>query len=210
MLERFGESSINILDLNGKRWIKAADCAKALDYKNYRHTVSAFIESNKELLGEGVSKIDTPSKGGNQETWYFDEKGLIAFLIKTNQPKAIPFQKWAVSVLAEKVKEKTKEKQITLRSKSKKVRVEFTDTLKAHGYKQPHEYIQTTYMMKTRLGIDKNRPKNDLSPWELCRVVLAEVLSTARLEVSSASGYNQCKPLIESSTSEILKIDVEA
>lgn len=210
MLERFGESRITILEINGKRWIKASDCAKALDYKNYRTTVSAFIESNKELLGEGVHKICTPSKRGNQETWYFDEKGLIAFLIKTNQPKAISFQKWAVCVLAEKVKEKVKEKQTTLRIKSKKIRVDFTDTLKEHGYKQPYEYIQTTYMMKTRLGIDKNRPKNNLSTWELCRVALAEVLSTARLEDSNANGYQECKPLIESSTVEILKLGMEA
>lgn len=209
-IERFGESRISIIDIDGKKWIRASDCAKVLDYKNYRSTVSNFVETNKGLLEGGVQKLYTPSKSGDQETWYFNEMGLIAFLIKTNQPKAIQFQKWAVGVLSREVKKEISNKETDLRKKSKKVRVEFTDTLKSHGYKSPHEYIQTTYTMKTKLGIDKHRPKNDLSPWELCKVAMSEMLSTVRIEDSNANGYYECKPIIQISTENIASIPEKA
>ena len=153
LVERFGESRISIIDIDGEKWIRASDCAKVLDYKNYRSTVSNFVETNKELLEGGVQKLYTPSKSGDQETWYFNDRGLIAFLIKTNQPKAIQFQKWAVNILSKEAKKEVFNKETDLRKKSKKVRVEFTDTLKAHGYKSPHEYIQTTYTIVFLMGL---------------------------------------------------------
>ena len=116
LVERFGESRISIIDIDGEKWIRASDCAKVLDYKNYRSTVSNFVETNKELLEGGVQKLYTPSKSGDQETWYFNDRGLIAFLIKTNQPKAIQFQKWAVGVLSREVKKEAMD--WTLRTKA--------------------------------------------------------------------------------------------
>jgi prophage antirepressor-like protein len=206
MIERFGESKIHIIDADGEKWINAADCAKALDYKNYREAVSQFILSNQSLLDTCVRKMRTQVSGQGRESWHFNERGLIAFLVKTNQPKAIPFQKWAIDVLAKEIKKKV-EGYTELRAKSKKIRVEFTDTLKAHGYQLPKEYIQTTYFMKTRLGIDKHRPKNDLSVWELCKVSMAETLSMANLALTEADGYHECKPVIEKSSDVVASIE---
>lgn len=211
LAERFGESRITFLEIDGEKWIKAADCAKALDYKNYKTTVSQFIETNKELLGSTVQNICTVAcDGKKRDQWFFNENGLIAFLIKTNKPKAVPFQRWAIDVLSKELEKTIKNKETDLRKKSKKIRIEFTDTLKAHGYRKPGEYIQTTYLMKTKLGIDKNRPKNDLTAWELCRVAMSEMLSTVRLESSNADGYYECKPIIQASTENIAGIPEKA
>lgn len=211
LIEKFGESTIHIIEVDGEKLIKASDCAKALDYKNYRVAVNSFLESNYDLLNGCVRKIRTQSRHDRQmrEQWYFNEKGLIAFLIKTNQPKAIEFQKWAINILAREVKKAVEEKEIRygmIRAKSKKVRVEFTEILRDHGYKKPHEYIQTTYFMKTKLGIDKHRPKNELSPWELCKVTMAEILSITRLADSEADGYHDCKPLIGEASDQVSMI----
>lgn len=205
IIERFGESRIHLIEIDGQKLINAADCAKALDYKNYRSAIYQFIETNKELLETCVCKIRTQSRGDRQsrEQWFFNEKGLIAFLIKTNQPKAFKFQKWALDILATEVKKVVNSEYSTLRKKTKKIRVEFTDVLKDRGYEKRHEYIQTTYLMKTTLGIDKNRPKNDLSVWELCKVAMSEILSTARPSGSEAEGYKECIPIIYDSTKDI-------
>jgi ribosomal protein S8 len=95
----------------------------------------------------------------------------------------------------------------TARLKSKKVRVEFTDTLKEHGYTKRKEYIETTYMMKTRLGINKYTPKNDLDIWELIKIQTSELVATARLGESDAHGFKEVLPIVGKSVDTVSKID---
>lgn len=205
----FSESELKIIEVDGQRWISAIDVARALDYKNPSVAVSEFISNNAEILESCLRKFRRQYDSGSKENWFFNSRGLMAFLVKSNRQKAIPFQKWAIEVLDNEIKKKFAERDEnykTARLKSKRVRVQFTDTLKAHGYEAPKDYIMTTYMMKTRLGIEKHRPKNDLDIWELCQISMVETLSTYRLSESSANSVSESVPIIANATSDVAKI----
>lgn len=77
------------------------------------------------------------------------------------------------------------------RQKSIDARNNFTDTLKAHGYTQPHEYIQTTVQMKKPFGITTK--KDQMSKRELTLITAAEYAATALLE--DEQGYAQVNPI---------------
>jgi len=190
----FGESDIRIIDDGGRRWIAASDVARALEYKNPAVAVSDFINGNGELLEGHVEKF---SMGQGKHNWFFDEHALIAYLVKTNQPKAVPFQKWAIDVLSKKIKETNSDQYTTIRFKSKKIRNDFTGVLKDHGISKPVEYIKLTYQTKRGLGIDPNKKKNDCDLWELCKISMAEMLSLYEIESKHPQGYDQISPLVK-------------
>lgn len=77
------------------------------------------------------------------------------------------------------------------RQKSIDARNNFTDTLKAHGYTQPHEYIQTTVQMKKPFGITVK--KDQMSKRELTLITAAEYAATALLD--DEQGYAQVNPI---------------
>jgi len=87
-----------------------------------------------------------------------------------------------------------------LRDKSKEVRLKFTDTLKEHGYKSPHEYIQTTKQMKEGLGIDGKKKKAECDDIEVMKIQTAEMLARTKIMIENANGYKTVNPLcVESS-----------
>jgi len=193
----FGESRIRFVEKDGERWICANDCASVLEYANPKDAIVKFVNGNTELLEGKVSKFHTLlSTGRNQSQWYFNEQGLIMFLIKTGMPKAIPFQKWAVNVLHDAIKKLDIPVDKTLRLKSKKTRCDFTDTLKEHGISKPYEYIQLTYSTKKTLGIDVNKKKNNCNPLELCQIMMTETLSMYEIEANNLNGYYNIKPAV--------------
>lgn len=78
-----------------------------------------------------------------------------------------------------------------IRTKSKKVRNQFTETLKNHGYTKQYEYINTTKSMKKELGITAK--KDDMSLQELAAVSASEWLSMAML--TDERGYHEVNPV---------------
>jgi hypothetical protein len=76
------------------------------------------------------------------------------------------------------------------RDKSKRIRYQFTDTLKNHGYDAPHQYIQTTLQMKKALGIAAK--KDSIGTRELKRIQAAEAL--ADLAIGDESGFYEVNP----------------
>lgn len=91
-----------------------------------------------------------------------------------------------------------------LREKSKKVRNEFTDTLKEHGYTKPHEYIQTTTQMKSILGIEHK--KDEMDSDELSLILASEAVSRVAINRSKANGFYKVNPLCIKSTMAIENI----
>lgn len=78
-----------------------------------------------------------------------------------------------------------------IRTKSKKVRNQFTETLKNHGYTKQYEYINTTKAMKKELGITAK--KDDMTLQELASVSASEWLSMAML--TDERGYHEVNPV---------------
>jgi ribosomal protein S8 len=138
--------------------------------------------------------------GGKQKNTMFNIKGVIAFCMLSNQKEAITFQRWADSVLEREITNINDENTSDIRIIAKKKRLEFTDTLKEHGYKSPHEYIQTTKQMKEGLGIDGKKKKAECDDIEVMKIQTAEMLARTKIMIENANGYKSVNPLcVESS-----------
>jgi phage anti-repressor protein len=88
---------------------------------------------------------------------------------------------------------------IETRDKSKKVRNMFTGVLQNHGIEKPTEFRDITFGMKNTLNIKAK--KNDMDETELQKILLAETLSSLRLNQLNADGFYEVNPIcIESST----------
>jgi phage anti-repressor protein len=88
---------------------------------------------------------------------------------------------------------------IETRDKSKKVRNMFTGVLQNHGIEKPTEFRDITFGMKNTLNIKAK--KNDMDETELQKILLAETLSSIRLNQLNADGFYEVNPIcIESST----------
>lgn len=76
------------------------------------------------------------------------------------------------------------------RQKAIEVRNNFTDELKDHGYKEPHEYIQTTKQMKETLSI--SHKKDEMTERELKAVRTSEALASLLFE--DEYGFGEVNP----------------
>lgn len=207
--EFFGESKVRIVfDDDAGKWMCATDIARALEYRNPKIAVQDFMRANQELLKGSVCQIRTGRSGGNG-MWYFAQNAIMAFLVKTNQPKAVEFQKWAVQVLVDAARKATMGKtEKTLRLRSRQTRNHFTDAAKAHGASKPGHYIELTYKTKVGLGIDKNKRKTECNLLELCRIDLAETLSIYGMEAFNPQGYHEIAPIVEDASKTAAAIPI--
>lgn len=80
-----------------------------------------------------------------------------------------------------------------LRDKSKRVRNEFTDTLKDHGCSQPHHFINITGDMKETIGIPRHIKKDQFTVRGLRAITACEALASLQLDIHNANGYNSCR-----------------
>ncbi len=98
-LASFNGQNLTIVDLHGERWIPGEDIGRALEYSEPRIAVDKIFQRNDELFSEYSAVTKLVTAGGTQETRVYNEEGVIAICLKSNQPKAIAFQRWAVRTL---------------------------------------------------------------------------------------------------------------
>jgi hypothetical protein len=205
-IELFENKQIRKIIKNGESWISAIDVAYALEYSNPSVTISQTIQKykdrfNKYSLINKTLIYDKNGKSVRKETLYLNLKGVIAFCMISKQPKAVPFQRWADGVIEKEISNINPD----IRLIAKKRRLDFTDQLKAHGYKAPHEYIQTTRQMKAALNIDPSKQKKECDLIEVMKIATAEMLSYTKLAISEAIGYHEVNPVCVKSSEEIRK-----
>ncbi|MCP5197332.1 MAG: Bro-N domain-containing protein [Gammaproteobacteria bacterium] len=81
-------SSIRVVEIDGELWFVAKDVAEALEYVwNGTECVRHVPEKWR-----GVRSVLTPS--GLQEMVVLAEQGLYFFVLRSDKPKAFPFQEW--------------------------------------------------------------------------------------------------------------------
>jgi prophage antirepressor-like protein len=81
-------TSIRVVEIDGDPWFVAKDIAEALEYVwNGTDCIRHVPEEWR-----GVRSVLTPS--GSQEMVILSEDGLYFFVIRSDKPKALPFQKW--------------------------------------------------------------------------------------------------------------------
>lgn len=82
--DRFG--NIRVVLISGKEHFCASDVAKALGYSNPRKAVADHCK--------GVTKCDTPTKGGVQLLSYIPEGDLYRLITHSKLPSAEQFERW--------------------------------------------------------------------------------------------------------------------
>ena len=184
----FEDTPIHKQWIDGEQWIPAIDVAKALGYDNPSRAVSDMVANNNELFAD-YEKIVSRSDGKQRrKTRMLNQKGVIAFCVKSNRKEAIPFQRWAVVQLEKVISSIPKD----IRLISKQKRVKFTDSLKEHGCDKPYHYINITKDMKEALNIDKNKPKTSCDLIEVMKIAASEDIARINLIQNNASGYRSC------------------
>ena len=191
----FEEQKIRHVFHKGQIWISAIDTAKALEYENPSVAIQTALNRNSARFEDYTTTIKMIGVEGersvNRRSIFFNIKGVIAFCMLSKQKKAVPFQRWADKEL-EKIINKIPN---DIRLKSKKQRLQFTDTLKQHGYKKPNEYIKTTVEMKEATGIDKNKKKDECDLIEVMKIAAAEMLAGAKILQENRHGFNEVHPV---------------
>ena len=80
--------TVRIQLIDGDVWFCLPDVCMVLDIQNSRQIVQ------KQLDEKGVSKIYTPTNGGNQELTFVNEPNLYRVIFRSNKPEAKQFQDW--------------------------------------------------------------------------------------------------------------------
>ena len=101
---------VRVVDEYDDRWMPVADIATAIGYD--RSGLKHLLKRNKELFAglKGYAVISSP--GGEQKNLCLNRDGVVGLLMKLDflrikdagkREKVIAFQKWAVTVLSEKL-----------------------------------------------------------------------------------------------------------
>ena len=141
----------------------AKDVAEWIDYSklsNGKPNTSMMLKTVDDDE-KGIKNVYT--SGGIQEMWFLTEYGLYEVLMQSRKPIAKQFKDEVKKLLKAlrlgkvEIVDKTSEAYKVIRTKSKAIRNNFTDTLKQHGYTKSYEYINTTKAMKKELGITNKK-----------------------------------------------------
>lgn len=81
-------NQVRVIEIDGKPWFVAKDVAEALEYTTWHHNLISHVPEE----WKGSNPITTP--GGEQTMLTLSEDGLYFFVIRSDKPKALPFQKW--------------------------------------------------------------------------------------------------------------------
>lgn len=87
ILNKFQESEIRSITINGEIWFVAKDVCKVLEIKNSSDAISDFDADQK-----GVAAIDT--LGGPQMLGVINKSGAYTLALKSRKPEAKKFQRW--------------------------------------------------------------------------------------------------------------------
>lgn len=143
-----------------------------------------------------LSKLNMPTfeRIKDYEQTYIDSRGRTQiFYLLPEMESIVLASGYDIQMREQIVKEwlYLKKRYLQVRAKSKVVRNNFTNTLKAHGYRNPYEYIQTTKQMKAALGITAK--KSDMTDKELSFVTASEYLADCGID--DEYGYHEVNPV---------------
>lgn len=99
VLKEFEEEEIEFIKENNKIWISTTAIAKGLGLN--RDNILQSYARNRILLESHTSTIKIIGERGARTTRVFDRTGFIYLCIRSNSPKALPFQEWALNVIDE-------------------------------------------------------------------------------------------------------------
>lgn len=191
------EEIIKVTDQNGRQTVSARELHEKLGIKSKfndwfnRMRVYGFTE-NTDFVTITQKKVTAQGNESCYEEHYISIDMAKHICMIQKSEKGMKFRNYFIEcekMLIQKLEEE--KKFLKTRQKSKIARNMFTDTLKNHGYKNPHEYIQTTKQMKNALGITAK--KDEMTEKELQLVLASETISSLTLE--NEQGYHEVNPV---------------
>ncbi|WP_164561484.1 BRO-N domain-containing protein [Nitratidesulfovibrio vulgaris] len=95
----FQNTSFDVIDQNGKPWLRSPQIAEALGYSQANRVVDLYARHADEFTDSMTAVITLPTSGGPQETRIFSLRGchLLAMFARTSVAKA--FRVWVLDVL---------------------------------------------------------------------------------------------------------------
>lgn len=97
---QFEDTRFEIVDCDGRPWLRGQQIADALGYKNPRQAIDDLYSRNADEFTEDMtSLVKLPTAGGLQEVRIFSPRGchLLALFARTDKAKA--FRRWVLDVL---------------------------------------------------------------------------------------------------------------
>ncbi len=90
--------AIQFIKKENKTWLTSSAIANGLQID--RTNVNQIFHNNEQLLEpySAVMKLITP-QGTHQNTRVFDKTGFIGICMRSNSPKALPFQQWVLKIV---------------------------------------------------------------------------------------------------------------
>lgn len=204
---KYESKEVRTLNVDGNPFWVAKDVCEVLGYGG-KSSISQLI-SIVPSEWKGIKRIDTLT--GKQKMSVLSEEGLYFFLNRSYKERAKPFQKWIAGEVIPAIRKTgsysiVDKPSIEQRTKSKKVRNDFTDTLQKFGCEKAVHYINVTKSMKKNLGIDPRKKKDNLNKQELALVMTAEMFSYYNLENEKPDGYREVKPICDDSSKSVAKM----
>ncbi len=96
----FNETEFDVVDIHNIPWLRGAQVALALDYKNPENAIKDLFSRNADEFSEEMTQlVELDTAGGRQQVRIFSPRGcyLIGMLARTE--KAKEFRKWVLDVL---------------------------------------------------------------------------------------------------------------
>ncbi len=87
----FESRTVRVIMVENEPWFVAKDISEALEYSESSNAARLFSHVPDEW--RGMNPIHT--LGGTQEMLTVSEQGMYFFIVRSDKPKALPFQKWA-------------------------------------------------------------------------------------------------------------------
>jgi len=182
----FDDLPIRKILIDGEWWISTIDTARAIGYTNPAREVTRIIDRNKERFNgyTTVAKLGTVEGCVKKvrRVKMFNLKGVIAFCMLSKLSNAIPFQRWADNVLAERIKDKKTRRQIygELTDDSVCARKLETSQWQRHGAKGK-DFGKLTKMEYSLLFDNENKLKKEMSGEELIKLMISNYSNAYQL-----------------------------
>lgn len=194
--------------------------------------VGEILEYSKANISKMVSKVDedektkicvhtnsTNSKARNQEQWFLTKDGLYELLFQSRKPIAKEFKKEVKRILKNieenrfYIATEKDDKWIGVRTDSKIVRKEETDTIKEfvelakqQGSTKPNWYYKHfTMLVRNKLGIPKDLKRDELSQKTLRDIQCLETVISMKLNrlILTDMNYKYIYELVKAMINEI-------
>ena len=98
-LVTFQQTELEVIDLNGQKWLRASQIARALGYDNTSRIADLYRRNKAEFTPEMITTIELPTAGGFQLTRIYSARGAKMLAIFARTEIAAEFRKWILDVL---------------------------------------------------------------------------------------------------------------